>query len=128
MVDLGVAYEEDLDRVPAVLGQKARAFAQEPEIAGQLIEAPTVVGPLDLGDWAVTVRVMIKTLPVGCGACAAETLARSVRARADHTPLSTPEGDGARLNGPGNVAPWHPWLLAISASLRRTCRSHRGRS
>jgi small-conductance mechanosensitive channel len=45
-VDLGVAYEEDLDRVLAVLGQKAKAFVQEPGIAGQLIEASTVIGPL----------------------------------------------------------------------------------
>jgi small-conductance mechanosensitive channel len=63
MVDLGVAYEEDLDRVLAVLGQEAEAFAQDPEVAEQLIEAPSVIGPLSLGDWAVTVRVMVKTLP-----------------------------------------------------------------
>jgi len=63
MVDLGVAYEENLDRVLAVLEQEAEAFAREPEIADQLIEAPTAIGPLSLGDWAVTVRVMVKTLP-----------------------------------------------------------------
>jgi small-conductance mechanosensitive channel len=63
MVDLGVAYEEDLDRVLAVLEQEAEAFAQDPKVADQLIEAPSVIGPLSLGDWAVTVRVMVKTLP-----------------------------------------------------------------
>jgi len=63
MVDLGVAYEEDLDRVLAVLEREAEAFAQDPEVADQLIEAPSVIGPLSLGDWAVTVRVMVKTLP-----------------------------------------------------------------
>jgi len=63
MVDLGVAYEENLDRVLAVLEQEVEASAQEPEVADQLIEAPTVIGPLSLGDWAVTVRVMVKTLP-----------------------------------------------------------------
>ncbi|MFL7811998.1 MAG: mechanosensitive ion channel family protein [Anaerolineae bacterium] len=63
MVDLGVAYEEDLDRVLAVLEREAAAFAQDPEVADQLIEAPSVIGPLSLGDWAVTVRVMVKTLP-----------------------------------------------------------------
>jgi len=63
MVDLGVAYEEDLDRVLAVLEREAEAFAQDPQVADQLIEAPSVIGPLSLGDWAVTVRVMVKTLP-----------------------------------------------------------------
>jgi small conductance mechanosensitive channel len=63
MVDLGVAYEEDLERVVAVLEQEAAAFAEEPEVAELLIEAPSVIGPLSLGDWAVTVRVMVKTLP-----------------------------------------------------------------
>jgi small conductance mechanosensitive channel len=63
VIDLGVAYEEDLDRVLAVLEQEAAAFAQEPQVAEQLIEAPSVLGPLSLGDWAVTVRVMVKTLP-----------------------------------------------------------------
>jgi len=63
MVDLGVAYEEKLHRVLAVLEQEAEAYAQEREVAGQLIENPTVIGPLSLGDWAVTVRVTVKTLP-----------------------------------------------------------------
>jgi small-conductance mechanosensitive channel len=63
LIDLGVAYEEDLDRVLAVLEQEAAAFAVESEVAEQLIEAPSVIGPLSLGDWAVTVRVMVKTLP-----------------------------------------------------------------
>jgi small-conductance mechanosensitive channel len=63
MVDLGVAYEEDLDRVLAVLEREAEAFTQDPQVADLLIEAPSVIGPLSLGDWAVTVRVMVKTLP-----------------------------------------------------------------
>lgn len=63
MVELGMAYEKNLGRVLAVLEQEVEASAQEPEIADQLIEAPTVLGPLSLGDWAVTVRVLVKTLP-----------------------------------------------------------------
>lgn len=63
LIDLGVAYEEDLDRVLAVFKQEAAVFAEEAEVAEQLIEPPSVIGPLSLGDWAVTVRVMVKTLP-----------------------------------------------------------------
>ena len=63
LVEVGVAYEEDLDRVLQVLEEVAQAFAQDPDFAPHLIESPQVLGPLDLGDWAVTVRVMVKTQP-----------------------------------------------------------------
>jgi small-conductance mechanosensitive channel len=58
-----VAYEEDLGRVLSVLEQEAQRFAQDADFAGQLLEPPAVLGPLALGDWAITVRVMVKTLP-----------------------------------------------------------------
>jgi len=63
LVDVGVAYEEDLDRALRVLAETAEAFAQDPDIGLQLLEPPQVLGPLSLGDWAVTVRVMVKTQP-----------------------------------------------------------------
>jgi len=63
VVELGVAYEEDMGRVLALLQETAASFAAEPEWEGLLLEPPQVAGPLSLGDWAVTVRVMIKTLP-----------------------------------------------------------------
>jgi small-conductance mechanosensitive channel len=63
MVDIGVAYEENMDRVLKVLEGVAGQFAADPEYAPHLLEPPTVLGPLTLGDWAITVRVMVKTLP-----------------------------------------------------------------
>ena len=63
LVDIGVAYEENLERVTDVLNQAAQQFADDPAFAPQLLEPPKVIAPLSLGDWAVTVRVMIKTLP-----------------------------------------------------------------
>jgi small-conductance mechanosensitive channel len=63
LVDVGVAYEEDLDRALRVLAETAEAFAQDPDIGPQLLEPPQVLGPLSLGDWAITVRVMVKTQP-----------------------------------------------------------------
>jgi small-conductance mechanosensitive channel len=63
VVDVGVAYEEDLDRVLGVLGDTAASFALDPVFAPHLLEAPQVLGPMSLGDWAITVRVMVKTWP-----------------------------------------------------------------
>ena len=37
------------------------AFAQDADYGPHLLERPTVLGPLSLGDWALTVRVMVKT-------------------------------------------------------------------
>jgi small-conductance mechanosensitive channel len=63
LVDVGVAYEEDLDHALRVLGEAAEAFAQDPDFGPQLIETPQVLGPFSLGDWAITVRVVLKTQP-----------------------------------------------------------------
>jgi len=61
MVDIGVAYEADLERALLVLQETADAFAQDPAFGSQLLEPPQVLGPLSLGDSAITVRVMVKT-------------------------------------------------------------------
>ena len=63
LVDVGVAYEEDLDHVLRVLEGVAEVFAQDPDFRPQLLESPQVMGPISLGDWAITVRVMVKTQP-----------------------------------------------------------------
>jgi small-conductance mechanosensitive channel len=63
IVDLGVAYEEDIGRVVAALGQIGRDLYQHEEFAPLLLEEPTVSGVEALGDWAVTVRIMVRTKP-----------------------------------------------------------------
>jgi small conductance mechanosensitive channel len=64
MVDLGVAYEADLERALQILNESVLAFAQDPAFAPDLLEPPQILGPLTLGDSAITVRAMVKT-PVG---------------------------------------------------------------
>jgi moderate conductance mechanosensitive channel len=63
VLDVGIAYEEDKDRVLCVRGDAAVSFALDPTFAPHLLEALQVLGPMSLGDWAVTVRVMVKTRP-----------------------------------------------------------------
>ena len=61
VVEVGVAYEEDLERALAVLRASAEAFAQDPAIRDSLLEPPRVMGPMRLGDAAVILRVEAKT-------------------------------------------------------------------
>jgi len=63
LVDVGVAYEEDVDRVLGVLEEVAERFANDPTVGPQLQDPPQVMGPISLGDWAITMRVMVKTQP-----------------------------------------------------------------
>ena len=63
VVDLGVAYDEDIGRVVAALDKIGRELYQDEEFASLLLEEPTVSGVEALGDWAVTVRIMAKTRP-----------------------------------------------------------------
>jgi small-conductance mechanosensitive channel len=63
LVDLGVAYEEDLDRALRILQESAEAFAEDPAHASNLLEPPAVLGVASLGDSAAYVRVAVKTQP-----------------------------------------------------------------
>jgi small-conductance mechanosensitive channel len=63
LVDVGVAYEEDIEHALNVLEEVGEAFAEDPAVGPELVEPPRVLGPLSLGDWAITVRVMVKTQP-----------------------------------------------------------------
>jgi small conductance mechanosensitive channel len=63
VVDVGVAYEEDLDRALAVLQASAEAVAQDPAFEDSLLEPPRVMGPMGLGAASVILRVDAKTEP-----------------------------------------------------------------
>ncbi len=62
-VDFGVAYEENLERVIAVLEAFADDLAADDEVGPLLLDPPEIIGPVSLEDSAVMVRVMAKTTP-----------------------------------------------------------------
>jgi small conductance mechanosensitive channel len=61
VIDVGVAYEEDLDRALTILEESVFAFAQDPTFESDLLELPKVLGANSLGDSAVMVRIVAKT-------------------------------------------------------------------
>ena len=63
VLNLGVAYEEDIGRAMTALGKIGHDFYQDEEFAPLLLEEPTVTGVEALGDWAMTIRIMVKTEP-----------------------------------------------------------------
>ncbi len=63
VLDVGVAYKENVDDVREVLGALASDFWEDQAWRKKLLEAPLVVGVQALGDSAVTVRMMVKTVP-----------------------------------------------------------------
>jgi small conductance mechanosensitive channel len=63
VLDVGVAYKEDVDRVIAVLDELGREFHADPQWGALLVEEPLVLGVEDLGDSAVVIRVSARTLP-----------------------------------------------------------------
>ncbi|MGH8827242.1 MAG: mechanosensitive ion channel family protein [Jiangellaceae bacterium] len=63
IVDVRVAYGEDVDRVRDLLERTAQALADDAEWAPKIIEAPEVSGVESLATDAVVMRVMVKTGP-----------------------------------------------------------------
>jgi small conductance mechanosensitive channel len=63
MLDVGVAYEEEMERALSVLEAVSEAFAQDPAFAPDVLEPPEVLGPIGLGDSAVHIRIAVKIAP-----------------------------------------------------------------
>jgi small conductance mechanosensitive channel len=63
VVDVGVAYETDLDRALAIVADEATRMAAEEYWRARLDGAPEVQGVQALGDNGVTLRVLFRTLP-----------------------------------------------------------------
>jgi len=63
LVDVNVAYGEDLDHITSLLKSAAEGFASDPDFNSSLLGKPEVSGPDVMGDWTFTMRIMVKTQP-----------------------------------------------------------------
>ncbi|HID85788.1 MAG TPA: mechanosensitive ion channel family protein [Anaerolineae bacterium] len=63
LVNVGVAYEEEIDRALAVLERIGQELWGDEHYRPLLLEEPTVTGVEELGDSSVVVRIMARTQP-----------------------------------------------------------------
>jgi small-conductance mechanosensitive channel len=64
VIDLGVAYKEDTDRVVEVLHEVGAELRADPKFAPNILEPLEVVGVDDFGESEVVIKLRIKTLPL----------------------------------------------------------------
>lgn len=89
VVDVSVAYSEDLNRVRRVLSEVAHDVWDDDDFRELIIEEPEVTGVEMLAADSVNLRVMIKTLPMEQWAVARE-LRQRIKARFDHEGIEIP--------------------------------------
>jgi small conductance mechanosensitive channel len=64
LVEIGVAYKEDVDRVIGVLSEVGEDLRNDPDFKDLILEPMTVQGLDSFGDSSVNIRIFFKTLPI----------------------------------------------------------------
>ena len=72
LVEIGVAYKEDVDMVIGILGEVAAEMREDAEYGPMMLEPLEVLGLDSFGDSSVNIKVMMKTLPIKQWAVARE--------------------------------------------------------
>ena len=89
VLDVTVAYSEDLAKVRRVLQEVAHDLWEDEDYRGVIVEEPEVWGVEDLGVDGVKVRVTLKTAPLEQWAVARE-LRQRIKARFDYEGIEIP--------------------------------------
>jgi small conductance mechanosensitive channel len=89
VVDVNVAYHEDLVRVQQVLRDVAHDLWEDDDYKGIVIEEPEVTGVEVFGPDSVTLRVLLKTAPMEQWGVA-RALRQRIKARFDHEGITIP--------------------------------------
>lgn len=64
VLDIGVAYKEDVDKVIQVLQDVGKKMRQEEPYNALMLEDPQILGVDDFGDSQVTIKMLAKTRPL----------------------------------------------------------------
>lgn len=64
VLDVGVAYKEDTDRVVAVMERVAEQLRADPRYASSMLEPIEIFGVDDFGESDITIKARLKTLPL----------------------------------------------------------------
>ncbi|WP_117238572.1 mechanosensitive ion channel family protein [Thermus sediminis] len=89
VVDVSVAYKEDLDRVLEVFRDEAARFHEDPEWQARFNASPEVLGVQHLADSGVVIRVLFNTKPAEQWAVARE-FRRRIKNRLDREGIEIP--------------------------------------
>ncbi len=89
VLDVGVAYHEDVDRVMQLLREIGAGLAADPEYGPLIVEPPEVLGVDALGESQVTVKMMVTTKPLKQWPVARE-LRRRIKNRFDAEGVEIP--------------------------------------
>ncbi|MGH2429871.1 MAG: mechanosensitive ion channel family protein [Candidatus Limnocylindria bacterium] len=104
-LDIGVAYETDIDRAAGIIDRIGRELHLDPEWGPRLLEAPSVARIEALADSAVTLKILGRVRAAEQWAVAGELRKRILAAFAEagiqipDAPASTPDGE----DGPAAV-------------------------
>jgi small-conductance mechanosensitive channel len=89
VIDVGIAYREDVDRVISVLRDLTDEFQNDEQWSPLLLEPPEVLGVNQLGDSSVVIRTQVKTLPLKQWEVARE-LRRRIKKKFDDEGIEIP--------------------------------------
>ncbi len=64
LMDIGVAYKEDTDKVCAVMREVSAELQHDPQFGLNILEPLDILGVDEFGDSAVVIKARIKTLPI----------------------------------------------------------------
>ena len=64
VMDIGVAYKEDTDRVSAVMKEVGKELQEDPKIGPNILEPIEIMGVDNFGESEVVIKARLKTLPI----------------------------------------------------------------
>ena len=79
VIEIGVAYKEDVDHVMQVLLSLGTELREDPTFGQFILDAPEMLGVNELGDSCVAIRMLIKTKPLTQWRVKREMLRRTKR-------------------------------------------------